>query len=145
MRRHQPAVKPCRRLLGLVSDDQFRIHAHIIERSNRGSLATPPYPPDAPARPPAPEGGGWAALRATGWPSCSPSGPPAARSAVQHLRIVPAPDCSGGQGTVCLSNECLQLVFIQSCPEFPFDSFGHFLPGSLGGFHLFEDIECFYQ
>ena len=89
--------------------------------------------------------GGWAALRASAWPSCGPSGPPAARSAVQHLGFVPAPDCSGGQGTVCLSNERLQLVLIQSCPEFPFDSFGHLLPGSPGGFHLFEDIERFYK
>lgn len=41
--------------------------------------------------------GGWAALRASAWPSCGPSGPPAARSAVQHLRIVPALVWGGGR------------------------------------------------
>lgn len=56
----------------------------------------------------------------------------------------PCPGLCGGQGTVSLSNERLQLVFIQSCPEFPFHPFGHLLPGSPGGFHLFEDIERFY-
>lgn len=143
MRRHQPAVKLGRKRLGLVSDDQFRIHAHIIERSNRGSLATPPYPLDAPARPPAPEGGlggpqsiGLAFLRPFRPARCTKC-----RPAPQNC---PCPGLGWGQGTVCLSNERLQLVFIQSCPEFPFDPFGHLLPGAPGGFHLFEDIERFY-
>ena len=77
--------------------------------------------------------------RASGLPSCNHPGLPAARRPAPRLGIVPAPDCGGGQGTVCLSNKRLQLVFIQSCPEFPFDPFGHLLPGSPGGFHVLED------
>ena len=144
MRRHQPAVKLCRRLLGPVRDDQLRIHGHVLTTIKSGESCDTPVPPRC-ARVSAGVGmGGWTALRATGWSSCGPSGPPAARSAVQHLRFVPAPDCGGGRGTVWLSNERLQLVFIQSGSEFPFHPFGHLLPGAPGGFHLFEDIERFY-
>lgn len=56
MRRHQPAVKLCRRLLGSVRDDQLRIHAHVLTTIKSGeSCDTPVPPPDAPACPPAPE------------------------------------------------------------------------------------------
>lgn len=140
MRRHQPAVKLCQRLLGPVRDDQLRIHAHVLTTIKSGeSCDTPVPPPDAPACPPAPEGGGWAALRALAWPSCGISGPPAAKSAVQLTQNCPCPGLGWGQGPVYLSNQRLQLVFVQSCPEFPFDSFGHLLPGAPGGFHVLED------
>ena len=56
MRRYQLAVKLCRRLLGLVSDDQLRIHAHVLTTIKSGESCDTPVPPDAPACPPAPEG-----------------------------------------------------------------------------------------
>lgn len=97
MRRHQPAVKLCWRLLGLVRDDQLRIHAHVLTTIKSGESCDTPVPPRC-ARVSAGAGmGGWASLRATGWPSCGPSGPPAARRAVQHLSIVPAPAGVGGR------------------------------------------------
>lgn len=109
------------------------------QRSNRGSLATPPYPLQMRPRVRRRPRGGWAALRASVWPSCSPSDLPIARSAVQPSQNCPCPGLEWGQGAVYLSNQRLQLVFVQSGPEFPFDPFCHFLPGSPGGFHVLED------
>lgn len=138
MRRHQPAVKLCWRLLGLVRDDQLRIHAHVLTTIKSGESCDTPVPPRC-ARVSAGAGG------VAGWPSEQQAGLPAALQARPLLKGRPAPqNCpcpgwGGGQGTVCLSNQRLQLVLIQSGPEFPFDPFGHLLPGSPGGFHVLED------
>ena len=97
MRRHQPAVKLCRRLLGLVSDDHFRIHAHVLTRIKSGESCDTPVPPRC-ARVSAGAG------RGAGRPSEHRLGLPAAFQArplqkvpSSSLRIVPALAWGGGR------------------------------------------------
>jgi hypothetical protein len=64
----------------------------------------------------------------------------ALRSATRIFRSLPGGVVGAGNG-VELSDEGLQLVFLQLGPEFPFQPVGHLLPGSSRGFHLLEHGE----
>lgn len=100
MRRHQPAVKLCRRPLGLVRDDQLRIHAPVLTTIKSGESCDTPVPPRC-ARESAGAGKGWlGSPQSIGLAFLQPSGLTTARSAAQHFRIVPAPALGGGQETV---------------------------------------------
>jgi len=57
----------------------------------------------------------------------------------------PCPGLLWGQGRVSLSNQRLQLIFVQCAPEFPFYPFGHLLPRSSRGFHRSQHRQCLCQ
>ena len=141
MRRHQPAVKRGRTCLGHVRDDQLRVHHPSRNLTmSRGSLTTPPNPLLRSRRHASVSlGGGAVHQEHPAGLSAALQARPLPRAPPRDLDWFPAPDCGGGQGMVWLSDQRLQLLFVQLGSEFPFHSLCHLLPRAPSGFHIFED------
>ena len=141
MRRHQPAVKRGRTCLGHVRDDQLRVHHPSRNLTmSRGSLTTPPNPLLRSRRHASVSLGGGAVHQSIQLAFQQPCRPARClRAPPRDLDWFPAPDCGGGQGIVWLSDQRLQLLFVQLGSEFPFHSFSHLVPRAPSGFHIFED------
>ena len=145
MRRNHPPVKRCRGHKEAICCHQVGIHEFTLCRSNRGSRTTPPFPFALALTRQRLFGGG------TVPPSIGPAFLRSSRPARCHAprpatRIRPCPGrWWGGRELLSLSDEGLQLVFVQVNPTLPLELLPHLRPTPPHGLQLSKNFQRFCE